>query len=740
MLTHTVSRRRLLAAIPGGLLIAAGLAACGEDDDSPTATTAAGSAATDPATSESESTPAEFAASPSAGSTGELRLIPLPPSELGAPAVPPGAVSTAEGAESVAEAVANYDGFGTDAAPGVFPRVIRHAMGETTIESKPVRVVVMDSGELDSVIRLGLKPVGALEYDPDLLPDYLVEGLTEATTIGTLAEPDIEAIAALQPDLILSSMVRHEELYDTLAEIAPTVFGISTGVVWKQNFAQHARALGREVEANEAVLEYEERVRALNAILPDPRPTISVVRVLADNIRYYQLANYSGTILTDLGLPRPESQNVEDFALLNQSLETLGESADADFIFVSPALGENDAFAKEMLEGPLWSSLSAVQAGNYMVVLDDVWMAGIGYRAAQTIMDEIESALVGSATTPAASDGEWSFTDDRGITITLPKRPERIVAQTTSAAILWDFGIRPVGVYGPSTLADGSNDFQAGEIDFDTVEIVGDYGTLDLEKLVELDADLYVDLTFGGDSLWYLTEEEIGQVEAIVPTLGISMQKISVLDSIARFEDLASSLGADLESAEVNAAREEFADAESDLMAAIAENPGLSVLVVSPAVDTLYVASPEWMVDLHYFRDLGLDIINPETAEEGFWELLSWEQANKYPADLILIDARISEVDAEVANIGDLGVAACRLSRPDRPMVRRRTVQLRPPGADDGRTCRDHPRGRCGLDLNHRIHGITGGDEWILVLSGAIGPLGQPIGFLGGHCWQRSPG
>lgn len=257
-----------------------------------------------------------------------------------------------------------------------------------------------------------------------------------------------------------------------------------------------------------------------------------------------------------------------------------------------------------------------------------------------------------SSATTAPSGGEWTFTDDRGVTITLPKPPERIVAQTTSAAVLWDFGIRPVGVFGPSRLPDGTNDFQAGEIDFNSVEVIGDYGTLDLEKLVALDADLYVDLTFGGDALWYLTEEELGQVEAIVPTLGISMQKMSVLDSISRFEDLAVSLGVDLESPELSAMRAAFDEAEADLRAAIAEKPGLSVLVVSPAVDTLYVASPEWMVDLFYFRELGLDIVVPETAADGFWELLSWEQANKYPADLILVDARNDQVVQEVQEVG----------------------------------------------------------------------------------------
>ena len=53
--------------------------------------------------------------------TGALRLVPLAPSELGAPAVPAGTVSTAAGAVPYAPTVALYDAYGTDAAPGVFP-------------------------------------------------------------------------------------------------------------------------------------------------------------------------------------------------------------------------------------------------------------------------------------------------------------------------------------------------------------------------------------------------------------------------------------------------------------------------------------------------------------------------------------------------------------------------------------------------------------------------------------------
>lgn len=388
LMTHTTSRRSILAAIPGALILAAGVSCGSDDEDDPTATSPA-STPTEAAPANNP-TPATQSATPEAAAGEALRLVPLPPAELGAPDVPDPLPSSNPEARGVAAAVADYDDFGTDAAPGEFPRVVRHAMGESTLETKPERVVVLDSGELDSVIRLGIKPVGALEYDASLTPDYLLEGLEGVTTVGTLGEPDIEAIVALEPDLILSSMIRHEALYDTLNSIAPTVFGVSTGVVWKQNFALHAQALGLEQEAHETVLEYEEHVRDMNARLPDPRPTVSIVRMLPDNVRYYQLANYSGTLLRDLGFPRPDSQNVDDFALLNQSLETLGEFADADFIFVSPTLGPEH----EMLDSPVWNSVPAVQEGRFRVVLDDVWMAGIGYRAARQIMDEIAEELI----------------------------------------------------------------------------------------------------------------------------------------------------------------------------------------------------------------------------------------------------------------------------------------------------------------------------------------------------------
>jgi iron complex transport system substrate-binding protein len=167
---------------------------------------------------------------------------------------------------------------------------------------------------------------------------------------------------------------------------------------------------------------------------------------------------------------------------------------------------------------------------------------------------------------------------------------------------------------------------------------------MDLELLASLKPDLYVDMAMYGDQLWYLGDTE-SRVAEIVPTVGISMQKVSMLDSIERFEELSALLGADLQAADVVEAKKTFAEAESDLRAAIAEKPGLRVMVCSPGLDQLYVASPEWMCDLHYFEDLGLDIV--KHGGDDFFEQLSWEQAGKYQADLILVDERTAAADLD---------------------------------------------------------------------------------------------
>ena len=250
------------------------------------------------------------------------------------------------------------------------------------------------------------------------------------------------------------------------------------------------------------------------------------------------------------------------------------------------------------------------------------------------------SGLARQEATPAA-DGEWSFVDDFGVTISRPRQPERIVAYLPLAAALWDFGVRPVAVYGTTRRADGSPEIYVGNVDLDAVASLGEtYGELDLEQLVALQPDLIVNDKWAAErDVWGLPADTVAQVEAIAPIASLSFVDQPVTATIGRVADLAAALGADVEAPEVVAARERLARAEQDLQAAIAAKPGLKVIFISATTDNLWVGNPAIFADLLYFKELGLDIVQPETPDEYFEEL-SWEQAARYPADLILLDAR----------------------------------------------------------------------------------------------------
>ncbi|MBA2520740.1 MAG: ABC transporter substrate-binding protein [Chloroflexia bacterium] len=247
-------------------------------------------------------------------------------------------------------------------------------------------------------------------------------------------------------------------------------------------------------------------------------------------------------------------------------------------------------------------------------------------------------ALAQDAGTPSASG--WAMTDGRGNTISLPTRPERVVAFSPVAAALWELGVRPVGVFGPFRQEDGSPDPQIGEVDLDAVVSIGDWEEFDLERLIALDPDLLVGLSLPDvpNTLWYVPEDASATVEAIVPTFGVTPSDRGHLGLIEDIESLAAALAADLDAPGIVATRNEFTAAEAELRDLLAEAEGLTALVISASPDEIYVANPSWFGDLRFFLAAGLPIIEPETEER--WEILSWEQAAKYQADLILVDNR----------------------------------------------------------------------------------------------------
>ncbi len=288
-------------------------------------------------------------------------------------------------------------GTGTDsqaqAAPAGETRTVRHAMGETEIAGTPERVVVLDTGELDAALALGVTPVGAVRTDvSDALPAYIEDAGVDAgdiAAVGTIAEPDLEAIAALEPDLVLSNSVRHAGIYEQLSGIAPTVFAGAVGESWQENLLLAGEALGRADRAQELLDEHAARAEEVGALFGDPAATeVSVVRFLDGTlIRLYGEGSFIGSVLADVGFARPEVQRTQE-TFVEVSPEQV-TSADGDLLFHAAYGDEGVAAAGQVTAGPLWQSIPAVAEGRAAAVDDDRWFLGLGPLGAGLVLDDL---------------------------------------------------------------------------------------------------------------------------------------------------------------------------------------------------------------------------------------------------------------------------------------------------------------------------------------------------------------
>lgn len=251
---------------------------------------------------------------------------------------------------------------------------------------------------------------------------------------------------------------------------------------------------------------------------------------------------------------------------------------------------------------------------------------------------------------PAAGGGPWTFKDDLGTSIELGAAPERLLVQSSMAAALTDLGLgdKIVGTFGPLKNAEGEPDTQVAGLDVESVTDVtggGEYGDIDLEKAASLEADLVVTSAYLDDDLWYINDAAAKKTEKLAPIMVVSFDGKSLPQMLDSTERAAEALGADLDADATDEAHDDFAAAAAQLEGVGRELGDRKILAGSPAQDIFYVSNPEVSPDLSYWQEeLGLPLVTPtEPDEGGYFQSLSWEKADLYPADIFLYDDRVGE-------------------------------------------------------------------------------------------------
>lgn len=279
-----------------------------------------------------------------------------------------------------------------DSAKTPETRVVKHIMGETTVPTSPKRIVVLTNEGTEAVLALGIKPVGAVKsWNGNPWYEHIKNDMEGVQVVGDESQPNLEAIAALKPDLILGNKMRQEKVYTQLSAIAPTVFTETLRGEWKNNFSVYAEALNKSTEGQKVIGDFDKRIADFKQQAGDKLSTqVSIVRFMPGKTRIYYSQTFSGIILNELGFARPQSQTKDAFAD-DVTKERIPEM-DGDILFYftwETGNGDASKAEQEWINDPLWKNLSVVKNNKAYKVNDDIWNTAGGVIAANLLLDDL---------------------------------------------------------------------------------------------------------------------------------------------------------------------------------------------------------------------------------------------------------------------------------------------------------------------------------------------------------------
>lgn len=291
---------------------------------------------------------------------------------------------------------------GQDASPAATgPITVEGAMGTLELAQAPERVVALEWSLVENVLALGVQPAGIADIEGyTTWVNVPLELAADVADVGQRLEPSLESIAALEPDLILTSEGRHEPIYDALTEIAPTLMVPADTIgddepplahTW-ESFRLIAAALGRADAADAVIADVEQTIAdgaaAIAAAGKAGEPFVVVQAFTAENVptmRIFSNDAQIGQTLTELGLENAWQGAGETSGFDTVTVEALVEVADANFFYI--VQDTDDIFAEQLAEDPIWNSLAFVQEGRTYPLGGDTWTFG-GPRSIEVIVEK----------------------------------------------------------------------------------------------------------------------------------------------------------------------------------------------------------------------------------------------------------------------------------------------------------------------------------------------------------------
>jgi len=275
---------------------------------------------------------------------------------------------------------------------------VKHELDESPVEIKknPETVVVFDFGTLDTLDELAIEVAG---LPKQTIPSYLEKFKDEKyVNLGSLKEPDFEAIHALQPDLIIISS-RQSDLYDEFKEIAPTIYlGIDT-TNYMESFKKNLNTIGeifnKEEEIASELADIEEEIAGINEKASGLDEKSLIILGSEGKVSAYGPSSRFGIIHDVFGFKAADEKIESSTHGQNITFEYILET-NPDILFVidrDAAIGA-DSTVKATVENDLVKKTEAFQNDSVIYLDGEYWyLSGGGLKSMKEMIKELEQAL-----------------------------------------------------------------------------------------------------------------------------------------------------------------------------------------------------------------------------------------------------------------------------------------------------------------------------------------------------------
>ncbi|MGP4713362.1 siderophore ABC transporter substrate-binding protein [Psychrobacter sp. DM8] len=267
--------------------------------------------------------------------------------------------------------------------------------GAVSLPINPAPLVVYDMTLMQDLAALNVGVAGM----PDQLPldNLRSDTQPDSENVGTLFEPDLEALNAMQPQAILIGS-RMAEKYNELSSIAPTLdMSIDTANIYdssKQRLHDLGALFGKSDEAFALQQDIDGLITQTQELTQDKGNGL-VILVNGNKLSAYGDKSRFGFIHSVLGVPMADTQ-IEDARHGQPVSFEYVQKVNPDWLFIidrSAAIGEEGAGAKAVLDNPLVAQTHAWDKGQVVYLSPDAYLAFGGYYQWMQDLTTIKNAF-----------------------------------------------------------------------------------------------------------------------------------------------------------------------------------------------------------------------------------------------------------------------------------------------------------------------------------------------------------